>query len=177
MKYLFIIALFFSINSLAQVRLPTNEAGLVQYQELVRVPDSKRTAKQIMEQTRLWANKYYPLANEAEQQFDQEHNILFVRTFYQIGKQSVRYTLTIETKFGRYRATITDLIVEENGRTQPIREASSTVEEMTMPADSIAKNENLIRQIVTNEADLYRQIDKSCRDTLANLKQALTDDN
>ncbi|MFD2932831.1 hypothetical protein [Spirosoma flavum] len=177
MKYLFIFSLFFSVTSLAQVQLPTNDAGQVQYQELVRVPDAKRPARQIMEQTRVWANHYYSATNEAEQQYDQEHNILFVRTFYQIDKKSVRYTLTVETKFGRYRATITDLMVEEAGLTQPVRAVSSTVEEMRQVPDSTAKNEKLIEQIATNQADLYGQIDKSCRDTLANLKQALTEDN
>jgi hypothetical protein len=175
MKYLFILALFVSVNSLAQVRLPTNEAGLVQYQELVRVPDSKRPARQLMEQVHSWAIRYYPLANEAEQQYDREHNILFVRTFYSIGSQSVRYTLTVETKFGRYRATITDLIIDDNGRTQPVRAATSTIDELVEAADSTVKNKNVIEQIAADQADLYRQIDKSCRETLANLKQSLTE--
>lgn len=176
MKYLFILALFASINSLAQVRLPTNEAGLVQYQELVRVPDSKRPARQLMEQVHAWAIKYYPLNNEAEQQYDREHNILFVRTFYSIGNQSVRYTLTVETKFGRYRATITDLIIDDNGRTQPVRAVTSTVDELAEAADSTVKSKSVIEQIATDQADLYRQIDKSCRETLTNLKRALTAD-
>jgi len=174
MKYLFILALFLSINSLAQVRLPTNEAGLVQYQELVRVPDSKRPARQLMEQVHTWATKYYPLGNEAEQQYDREHNILFVRTFYSIGNQSVRYTLTVETKFGRYRATITDLIIDDNGRTQPVRATTSTIDELVEAADSTVKDKSVIEQIAADQAELYRQIDKSCRETLANLKHSLT---
>ncbi|AKD53978.1 DUF4468 domain-containing protein [Spirosoma radiotolerans] len=175
MKYLFILFLFVSISALAQVKLPTNEVGQVQYQELVRVPDSKRTARQLMEQVHSWATRYYPLGNEAEQQYDREHNILFVRTFYSIGNQSVRYTLTIETKFGRYRATITDLIIDDNGRTQPVRAVTSTVDELAVAADSTVKDKRVIEQIAADQAELYRQIDKACRETLANLKQSLTE--
>ncbi|SOD92405.1 DUF4468 domain-containing protein [Spirosoma fluviale] len=176
MKYTLFFFLILSFSSIAQVRLPTNELGQVQYQDLVRVPDSKRPARQLMEQVREWADQYYPQASEAEQQFDQEHNILFVRTLYDIGRQSVRYTLTIETKFGRYRATLTDLIIDDNGRTQPVRAASSTVEEMTAAADKSLKNRDLLEQIVADQTDLYRQIDKSCRSTLASLKQAMTEE-
>ncbi|GAB3023384.1 hypothetical protein [Spirosoma pulveris] len=176
MKYALFFFLFLPLFSVAQVQLPTNELGQVQYQDLVRVPDSKRPARQLMEQVRAWASQYYPQASEAEQQFDQEHNILFVRTFYAIGKRSVRYTLTIETKFGRYRATLTDLIIDDGGRTQPVRAASSTVEEMTTAADKSLKNRELLQQIVDDQTNLYQQIDKSCRSTLASLKEAMTED-
>ena len=52
MKYPVILCLLLSINALAQVKLPTNEVGQVQYQEIVRVPNAKLPARQLMEQAR-----------------------------------------------------------------------------------------------------------------------------
>ena len=112
MKYSFVLALLISISSLAQVRLPTNEVGQVQYQEIVRVPNAKLPARQLMEQVRAWATHHNAANLTTEQQYDQEHNILFVKSSYSINNQLIRYILTIEPKFGRYRATITELITE-----------------------------------------------------------------
>jgi len=176
MKAQLLFFILFSTTALAQVQLPTNDAGLVQYQETVVVPDKTRPARQLMTQVRSWANQEYPAQNEAEQQFSPENNILFIRTFYPIGDQSVRYTLTIETKYGRYRATLTDLFVEGDGlaQAQPVRPVSTTAEELSRVSTDSLKNDQLIEQIATNQATLYKEIDKACRATLASLKAALT---
>lgn len=173
MNYLILFSLFFSLNALAQVKLPTNELGQVQYQELVRVPDSKRPARQIMDQARAWAEQYYADEPTAEQQHDQANNILFIKAVHTIGDQSVRYTLTIETKFGRYRATLTDLISESAGLSLPVQPTSSTASEIERSSGSKIPNRKLIEQTVQQQADLYRQIDKFCRATLASLKEGL----
>lgn len=174
MKYTLLFFLTLSLNAFAQVKLPTNEVGQVQYQELIKVPDSKRPARQLMEQARAWSEHHF--ANEAstEQQQDQENNILFIKSSYSITNQLVRYTLTIETKYGRYRATITDLITEGNGLTLPVQASSSTANEINRSAGGSITNKSLAEQTAKQQADLYRQIDKSCRDTLASLKLALT---
>lgn len=173
MKYILFFSLLLSINVLAQVRLPANEVGQVQYQELIKVPDAKRPARQLMEQARAWSGRYF--ANEAstEQQFDQQNSILFIKSAYTINKQIVRYTLTIETKFGRYRATITDLITESNGLVLPVQSISSTASEISRSAGNSA-DKTLAEQAAKQQADLYRQIDKSCHGTLTSLKQAMT---
>ncbi|QHV97132.1 DUF4468 domain-containing protein [Spirosoma endbachense] len=171
MKILIPLLVLLSINVLAQVKLPTNDLGQVQYQELVRLPDATRPTKQIITQARSWLAQQFPNESDAEQQFDQEHNILFVKSAYRIDDQLIRYTLTIESKFGRYRATITDLIAEGNGLSLPVRPDSPTAEEMSRSSDNKPKSTAVINQAVRQQADLYRQIDKECHDTLASLKE------
>ena len=173
MKIIRLFFVLFSITAQAQVRLPANEAGQVQYQEIVRIGDGKGPARPIFDQIRLWAQQHYPRANEAELHYDQQHGIVFVRSLYAIGDQSIRYTLTIEARIGRYRATITDLIAEQGVLTQPVRPVSSSAEEMKRTAADSVKNSGLVEQIAISQADLYRQIDESCRATLASLKQSV----
>lgn len=174
LTYCVVLALFVSFNALAQVHLPTNEVGQVQYQEIVRVPNAKLPARQLMEQVRTWANHYYGSNLTTEQQYDQEHNILFIKSSYSLNNQLVRYVLTIEPKFGRYRATITELITEGNGLTIPVLASSSTPAEIAK-ATGNTKNadQKLIEQAAHQQADLYRKIDVACRATLLDLKQAL----
>ncbi|WP_240625511.1 hypothetical protein [Spirosoma pollinicola] len=174
MKYTLLLFFAFSLHSFAQVRLPTNEVGQVQYQELVKLPDSKRPARQIMEQTQAWSEQHFSDVPTTEQQHDQQNNILFIKSSYPINSQTVRYTLTIEAKFGRYRATITDLIAEGDGLTLPVQASSSTANEINRSAGGATASKTLVEQTAKQQADLYRQIDKSCRDTLASLKQTLT---
>ena len=174
MKYYIILAVLLSISASAQIRLPTNEVGQVQYQEIVRVPNAKLPARQLMQQVRAWATRQYADNLTTEQQYDQEHNILFVKSSYPINKQLVRYVLTIEPKFGRYRATITELIVEGNGLTVPVLSSSSTANEIAKAAGSSKPaDQKLAEQAAYQQADLYHQIDKACRATLADLKLAL----
>lgn len=174
MNSIFLLFFFLSFNALAQVKLPVNELGQVQYQEIVRVPDSKRPARQLMEQARAWADQEYESNLTTEQQYDQEHNILFVKSSYSINNQTVRYTLTIEPKFGRYRATLTDLITESKGLNVPILASSATVDEIKRAAGNKVTNSQLIEQTVQQQKDLYRQVDQSCRATLGSLKEAMT---
>ncbi|QMW03458.1 DUF4468 domain-containing protein [Spirosoma foliorum] len=174
MKYLLIITLFVSGSAFAQLRLPTNETGQVQYQEIVRVPNEKLPARQLMNQLHDWAEFYYESESAAEQQYDPEHNIQFIKSAYHIDDQIVRYTLTVEAKFGRYRATITDLIAEDKGISVPVRASSSTAAELERASGGKITNRKLIEQAAQQQAELYRQIDKSCRGTLASLKQYLT---
>src|SRR4051794_38172934 len=82
-RYLFLLLLFCSVTAFAQVKLPTNEIGQVQYQELVKLPDNTRKAKQIIEQARLWAGQEYDSLS-AEQQYDQANSILFIKSIYTI---------------------------------------------------------------------------------------------
>lgn len=178
MKYALILALFFSTNALAQfaqVKLPTNEQGQVQYQEIVRLADGKQTARQIMAQARSWVEDHYADDLTTEQQLDAENNILFIRTATKIDDQLIRYTLTIEPKYGRYRATLTDLIAENGAMNVPIRSNSGTVGEMERASGSKTPNRKLIEQTVQQQAELYRHIDKTCRDTLASLKQTMNE--
>ncbi len=174
MNPIFLLLAFCSLNAVAQVTLPVNELGQVQYQEIVRVPDSKRPARQLMEQARAWAGQEYESNLTTEQQYDQEHNILFVKSSYSINNQTVRYTLTIEPKFGRYRATLTDLIVVSKGLNSPILASSATVNDMSRAAGGAVTNKTLIEQTARQQEDLYRQIDQSCRATLLSLKEAMT---
>ena len=173
MKYLLIVSLLISTPALAQVRLPTNEVGQVQYQEIVRVPNTKLPARQLMQQVRAWANSHYAANLSTEQQYDQEHNILFIKSSFPINKQLVRYVLTIEPKFGRYRATITELIVEGNGLTVPVLASSSTASEIAKATGTKEADKRLAEQAAYQQADLYHHIDKDCRNTLNELKQAL----
>lgn len=168
-----LLFVFSSLSALAQFRLPTNELGQVQYQEIVRVPDSKRPARQLMEQARTWADQHYDLNLTTEQQFDQEHNILFVKSSYPINNQSVRYTLTIEPKYGRYRVTLTDLITEANGMNAPIQAASPTLDDIKKSAASTTKPA-VIEQTARQQKELYQTLDKSCRATLTSLKEAMS---
>ncbi|MDB5241083.1 MAG: hypothetical protein JWP57_1708 [Spirosoma sp.] len=172
-----ITVLFFiliSVSAFAQVKLPTSETGQVQYQEIVRLGDGKGPARSVFDQIRTWARQQYPMANEAELHYDQQHGIVFVRSLYSIGNYSIRYTLTIEARIGRYRATITDLVAEQGGLIQPVRSVSTSADEMERAAVDSVKNSSLIKQIADDQAELYRQIDTACRDTLASLKQSLT---
>lgn len=171
--YVLFFIIFSSLNALAQFRLPTNELGQVQYQEVVRVPDSKRPARQLMEQARAWADQHYDLNLTTEQQYDQEHNILFVKSVYAISDQSVRYTITIEPKFGRYRVTLTDLIAEANGMNAPIQATNPTLEDIKKSAGSATKPA-VIEQTARQQKELYQDLDKSCRATLASLKEAMS---
>ena len=173
MKYPFILSLLLSVNALAQVRLPTNEVGQVQYQQVVRVPNAKLPARQLMEQVREWANTHYASSLATEQQYDKEHNILFVKSAYPINKQLIRYVLTVEPKFGRYRATITELIIEGNGLTVPVLGSSSTAEEIMRVTGPKEADPKLAEQAAYQQADLYHQIDKDCRSTLNDLRQSL----
>lgn len=174
MKCLLVLTLFLSGSAFAQLRLPTNETGQVQYQEIVRVPNAKLPARQLMGQLHDWAEYYYAAEPTAEQQYDPEHTIQFIKATYRIDDQAVRYTLTVEAKFGRYRATITDLIAESKGISVPVRTTSSTADELERAAGGKITNRKLIEQAARQQAELYQKIDKSCRDTLASLKQFLT---
>ena len=170
-KLLTISSLLFFLSGLsqAQVTLPANELGQVQYQETVRLPDNSRKAKQLMSQARSWVGQYYTLDNHIEQQYDQEHGILFIKALLPVDNQVVRYTLSIETRMGRYRATLTDLIAESKGLSLPIRSSSPTLEEMSRASDS--RDAVLLEQAVKQQTDLYEQIDSACRATLANLSE------
>lgn len=172
-RLFFLLSLLLSVNALAQVQLPTNEVGQVQYQEIVRLSNAKLLARQLMEQVKAWAAKHYASNLTTEQQYDQEHNILFIKSSFPINNQLVRYVLTIEPKFGRYRATITELIAEGNGLTVPILATSSTAAEMERAAGSKTTNRKLLEQAASQQADLYRQLNKDCRATLADLKQTI----
>ena len=174
MKKILLLFWLFSPAVLAQVKLPTNEAGQVQYQEIVRLPDGAQPARQVYNQIRAWADQHYTSTNEAERQHDDVHGIVFVRSLYAIGNRNVRYTLTIEARIGRYRATLTDLIAEGNGLVLPVRPTSSTAEELMKAADSAVKNDTLINQIAAEQTDFYHQLDRECRATLASLKEKLT---
>ena len=174
MKAALLLFLLMPTIASAQVKLPTSEAGQVQYQEIVRIGDGKGPARPIFDQIRAWAQQRYPLANEAELHHDQQHGIVFVRSLYSVGDQSIRYTLTVEARIGRYRATITDLIAEQGGLIQPVRPVSSTAEEMERAAPDSVKNSDLAKQIAGSQAEVYRQIDEACRATLASLKQTMT---
>lgn len=175
MKLSFIFALLLSFSALAQFRLPTNEEGQVQYQEVVRLADSKQTARQIMAQARSWAETHYAENTFTEQQLDAENNILFIRTAAQLDGQLIRYTLTIEPKYGRYRATITDLIATNGTLNLPVRATPGTVSEMERASGSKTPNRKLIEQTVQQQVALYRQLDKTCRQTLTSLKQAMNE--
>lgn len=174
MKPAFLFILLISSPILAQIKLPTSETGQVQYQEIVRIGDGKGPARPVFNQIRAWAKQHYPMADEAELHYDQQHGITFIRSLYPIGNQSIRYTLTIEARIGRYRATITDLIAEQGGFTQPVRPVSSSAEEIQRAAADSVKNSGLVEQIAVSQADVYRQINEACRATLASLKQAMT---
>ena len=174
MKILFLF-LVLSASAMAQVQLPTNEAGLVQYQEIIRIGDGKAPARQVYEQIRAWAETYYKSGNEAEKQYDDRHGILFVRSIYEPGKQLVRYTLTVEAKIGRYRATITDLVVDQGGILQPVRARPPTADELSRVASDTIKTAEFIKQLTDDQTSLYRQINESCRATLARLKDFMQD--
>lgn len=173
MKTSLLFLLLVTTSAFAQVKLPTSETGQVQYQEIVRIGDGKGPARPIFDQIGAWAQKHYPMANEAELHYDQQHGIAFVRSLYTVGDQSIRYTLTIEARIGRYRATITDLIIEQGGLTQPVRPVSSSAEEMEQVAADSVKNSGLAKQIAANQAEVYQQINEACRTTLASLKQSV----
>lgn len=172
-RCIFLLLFFCSFNAAAQTQLPVNDVGQVQYQEIVRLPDSKRPARQSMEFARAWAEGFYKANLTTEQQYDQEHIILFIKSSYPINNQLVRYTLTIEPKFGRYRATLTDLITESNGLNVPIQASSPTVDDIRRAAADTLKNKTLIEETAQQQADLYQQLDKLCRDTLVSLKEAM----
>ena len=174
MKITLLFLALLSTTALAQVKLPAGETGQVQYQEIVRIGDGKGPARPLFDQVRAWARKRYPLANEAELYDDPQHGIVFVRSIYTLDDQSIRYTLTIEAKIGRYRATITDLVANRGGFLQPVRPVSSSTEDMERVATDSVRNSNLIEQAVIRQSDIYRQIDDACRTTLASLKQSLT---
>ena len=173
MKTAVLFFIFISVSAFAQVKLPTSETGQVQYQEIVRLGDGKGPARPVFDQIRTWARQQYPLANEAELHYDQQHGIVFVRSLYAIGNYSIRYTLTVEARIGRYRATITDLVAEQGGLIQPVRAVSTSAQEMERAAADSVKNSPLIKQIADDQAELYQQIDAACRTTLANLKQSM----
>ena len=172
MNYSIIFSLLLSINAVAQVKLPTNEVGQVQYQEIVRVPNAKLPARQLMEQARAWANQYYAANLTTEQHLDQTSNILFIKSSYSLNNQLVRYVLTIEPKYGRYRATITELVSEGNSLTVPVLASSTTVVELEKTVGKTS-DRKLLEQTANQQANLYKQIDNACRGTLLNLKQEL----
>ncbi len=174
MRNLLVCLVFLSTNALAQFQLPTNQTGQVQYQEIVRIGDGKGPARPIFDRVRAWARQRYPAANSAELHYDEQHGIAFVRSFYAIGNRNIRYTLTIEARIGRYRATITDLIDEQGGLNQPVRPVSSSADEMKRVTASSVKDNRLIEQVAANQTALYQQIDQLCRTTLADLKQTMT---
>lgn len=174
MKAVLLFFALITVPAVAQIKLPANETGQVQYQEIVRIGDGKGPARQVFNQMRLWAEEHYP-KNEAELQYDEQHGILFARSLFPAGEQTVRYTLTVEARIGRYRATITDLVAEQKGgMAQPIRPVSSTAEEIERATNGATKNKALVQQIAANQAELYRQVDQLCRATLASLKQSMT---
>lgn len=173
MKFILLLFALIPASVFAQVKLPTSETGQVQYQEIVRIGDGKGPARPLFDQIRAWAKKRYPLANEAELHDDPQHGIVFVRSLYTLDNQSVRYTLTIEAKIGRYRATLTDLVADQGGFLQPVRPISSSAEDLQRIAADSVRNSSLIEQAVAHQSEIYRQLDDACRTTLASLKQAM----
>jgi len=174
MKNILLLIVLLPTVVLAQVKLPTSETGQVQYQEIIRIGDGKGPARPLFDQIRAWARQRYPLANEAELHDDPQHGIVFVRSLYTIDDQAIRYTLTIEAKIGRYRATITDLVADQGGIPQPIRPVSSSTEDLERIAADSVRNSGLIEQAVSREAEVYKLIDDACRATLAHLKRSMT---
>ncbi len=172
LRLLAVFLLLTAYPALAQVQLPTDANGQVQFQDLVRLTDKTRSAKQVFTQSQAWAERYFKPTNEPEVQPDQEHGVLFVRGVYPIGEQFVRFTMLIEAKTGRYRATITDLIGENNGLLLPIQPASATAEEMQKAGGQAAKPE-VVEAVAKEQAELYKALEAACRATLDNLKTAL----
>ncbi|QJW91544.1 DUF4468 domain-containing protein [Spirosoma taeanense] len=174
MKKLLSVLFLFSTTVLAQMRLPTSPDGQVQYQEIVRLPDATRPARQVYNQIRSWDEQHYKAGTNAERQYDDRHGILFVRSAFPFGKRLVRYTLTVEARIGRYRATLTDLVAEGDGLSLPVQATSPTVDELSRASTGEIKNKQVVEQIAADQAELYQQIDKACRATLASLKEAMT---
>lgn len=173
MNRLIPILVLFALHTQAQVRLPANELGQVQYQEIVRLSDTQRPARQLISQTKQWVREYYADSNAVEQQYDQEHNILFIKYGFRIDNQAIRYTIILEGKTGRYRVTLTDMITESNGMALPIRPVSPTAAELNQVADGTIRNSKVIAEAVQQQTNLYQRIDKICRDTLASLNRFL----
>jgi hypothetical protein len=172
LRLLAVFLLLAACPTLAQVRLPADANGQVQFQETVRLTDKTRSAKQVFTQSQAWAERYFKPTNEPEVQPDQEHGVLFVRGVYPFGEQFVRFTMLIEAKTGRYRATITDLIGENNGLLSPIQPVSATAEDMQKAGGQAAKPE-VVEAVAKEQAELYKALEAACRDTLNNLKTAL----
>ncbi|QJD77617.1 DUF4468 domain-containing protein [Spirosoma rhododendri] len=170
-----LIVLFFiaAYPALAQVQLPTDANGQVQFQELVRLTDKTRPSKQVFSQSQAWAERYFKPANEPEVQPDLANGVLFVRGVYPIGEQFVRFTMLIEAKMGRYRATITDLIAENNGLLAPIQPNNATADDMQRAGGTQIANPAVVETVANQQAELYKALDAVCRDTLNNLKTAL----
>ena len=63
LRLLAVFLLVAACPALAQVRLPTDANGQVQFQELIRLTDKTRPAKQVFTQTQAWAERYFKPAH------------------------------------------------------------------------------------------------------------------
>lgn len=194
--------LLFALAGVSQVPpiLPTSETGQVQFRQVVSLGDSARAPKQLAQQARTWVAKAFKSANSVIQQFDPEQGSLIVKGSSQIS-YSVRTTslgrtmetpvnyrldfmLTIETKPGRYRATIEQLTMHTppmqgmSAMDTPVTAARQSEEETYQSVQAAAGSgmlsekakRTIARESVEGQTRSQEQIRDACLSLLADLK-------
>lgn len=113
-----------------RVELPRDEkTGRYTYQEVVKVEGA--SARDLYSQARAWVARTYVSAQDVVQLEDSDAARLIVKGLWQTSSGFlrpggwIRHTLTIEAKDGRYRYTISDLILAfdpPTGREVPLED-------------------------------------------------------
>lgn len=176
-----------------ETTLPVDESGHVQFQQVVKV-DSAESTKTIIGKARSWVAKTFNSASTVVQQYDPDQGILIVKgaskfsspqaTFFS-GKTVttpapylLRYTLTIESKPGRYRSTINSLTTEIDGPggsqyAQPLVAKPPTLEESNQLYQTAKISEKMKRENASLNVENQTRLLKNARQQIDLLNQSL----
>jgi hypothetical protein len=134
---LLILLTLISTSAMAQeiISLPTNAQGGVEFQQVFRLADTTVSATDIISRARTWAAKTYRDSEKIIQQYDAQAGVMVLKpimkftvftemkiitTVKESTDQYVGYTLTIEARKGRYRATMSNYAVDPTNMRVPM---------------------------------------------------------
>ena len=100
--------------------VPVNDEGVYEYAGTVEVEGV--TADELYSRARAWVANAYRSAQHVVQLEDKDAHRLIIKgnsreTYLMMGQVTVRHVVTIETKYGRYRYSMTGFVVEYDGGT------------------------------------------------------------
>lgn len=190
---------FLMVCSFCRAQQSTDDAGNVQFQQVVML-DSSLSAKALINRAKTWSVKSYNSANTVIQQFEPEGGTLILKAqspisvpvYYRLmGKTQsatsvidLKYTLSIETKTGRYRATLSQLVKHADATpSSPAVNVPVTTDTMSyealyaqmrsIPLMSEKQRQAQARLTLQTQRQILEAIVTHCQTLLNNLHQSM----
>ncbi|KAB7728160.1 DUF4468 domain-containing protein [Rudanella paleaurantiibacter] len=197
--YRLLLCVFLLVGTVHAQNLPTDESGNVRFQRVVELGDTSQTSKVLATKARSWVVRAFKSANDVIQQYEPADGILIAKgnsnlsytiTYRSMGmtsaapvNQRLYFMLTIETKAGRYRATIDQLTVKSPATAYtpemeaPIKAEATTEEQayeqmraVKTPMFGDKAKRTWAKQTVENQERLRSLVVSTCEGLLSDLE-------